>query len=89
MDATDGDAEMDKVLKSKTKFAGADGADLRSGEAQDASSNGPIQFERQAAAPPTQTPDVFGIDKFLSESRGKRSDRYFTFSFFGNQRRSC
>ena len=76
MDATDGDAEMDKVLKSKTKFAGAHGDDLRPEDDAQTSSNGPIQFERQAHAPPKAQPDVFGIDKFLSDSSKKRSDRF-------------
>ena len=81
MDAADGDAEMNKVLKSKTKFAGAHGDDLRPEDDAQTSSNGPIQFERQAQAPPKAQPDVFGIDKFLSDSSKKRSDRYIFFCF--------
>lgn len=81
----DGDAEYDKVLKSKTKFAGADGADLMPGDHlntdSSSSANAPIQFERQdvssSSAAPSVPPkaDAYGIDKFLSDSRTKRHDR--------------
>ena len=82
MDAADGDSEMNKVLHSKTKFAGADGDDImhRDDTQAGAGPSGPIQFEQHRGADNVQkekSKDVFGIDKFLSDSRGgsKKMDR--------------
>lgn len=73
-DEAAGDAEMAKIQKS-SRFGEALGRGTFKGAREVEAREGPVQFEKEAAAPTTGA-DPFNVDKFLSEveqsSSGKR-----------------